>query len=179
MIVLDTNTLIYFFKGQGKVADRLLSIPPGKLAMSTIVLYELEVGIAKSNASKHRRDLVHHGLEAPAERADPSVALAHLRGSEHRLEILAPFPLGIIRDPGLRVVHMKRGRDEPVLLRDELGISRPQGVEFNGLLQTQPLIGKPSIPRLTLPGFSRYRSVYPFKGRPRRPFIVGAPKPQH
>ena len=26
--VLDTNTLIYFFKGEGRVAQRLLAIPP-------------------------------------------------------------------------------------------------------------------------------------------------------
>ncbi|MVF23670.1 type II toxin-antitoxin system VapC family toxin [Methylocaldum sp. BRCS4] len=55
MIVPDTNTLIYFFKGQGKVAERLLQTPPGELALPAIVLYELEVGIAKSNAPERRR----------------------------------------------------------------------------------------------------------------------------
>lgn len=50
MIVPDTNTLIYFFKGQSKVAERLLQTPPGELALPAVVLYELEVGIAKSNA---------------------------------------------------------------------------------------------------------------------------------
>jgi tRNA(fMet)-specific endonuclease VapC len=29
MFLLDTNTLIYFFKGQGKVPERLLATPPG------------------------------------------------------------------------------------------------------------------------------------------------------
>jgi tRNA(fMet)-specific endonuclease VapC len=55
VIVPDTNTLIYFFKGQGKVAERLLQTPPGELALPAIVLYELEVGIAKSNAPERRR----------------------------------------------------------------------------------------------------------------------------
>ncbi len=55
MVVPDTNTLIYFFKGQGKVAERLLRIPPGELALPAVVLYELEVGIAKSNAPQRRR----------------------------------------------------------------------------------------------------------------------------
>ncbi len=55
MIVPDTNTLIYFFKGQGKVAERLLQTPPGELALPAVVLYELEVGIAKSNAPERRR----------------------------------------------------------------------------------------------------------------------------
>jgi tRNA(fMet)-specific endonuclease VapC len=55
VIVPDTNTLIYFFKGQGKVAERLLQTPPGELALPAIVLYELEVGIAKSNSPERRR----------------------------------------------------------------------------------------------------------------------------
>ena len=49
MYLLDTNTLIYFFKGFGNVAEMLFSKPPKDIAVSTITLYELEVGIAKSN----------------------------------------------------------------------------------------------------------------------------------
>lgn len=56
MYVLDTNTLIYFFKGAGRVAQRLLSETPGKIGLPAIVLYELEVGIAKSRAPRKRRD---------------------------------------------------------------------------------------------------------------------------
>jgi tRNA(fMet)-specific endonuclease VapC len=55
MFLLDTNTLIYFFKGQGKVAERLLSQPRSQLLLSSVVLYELETGIAKSTDSKRRR----------------------------------------------------------------------------------------------------------------------------
>jgi tRNA(fMet)-specific endonuclease VapC len=50
--VLDTNTLIYFFKGLGKVASRLLATPPNEIGIPTIVIYELEVGIAKSKRKK-------------------------------------------------------------------------------------------------------------------------------
>jgi tRNA(fMet)-specific endonuclease VapC len=56
VIVPDTNTLIYFFKGQGRVAERLLQTPPGELALPAVVLYELEVGLAKSNAPQRRRN---------------------------------------------------------------------------------------------------------------------------
>src|SRR3989339_193338 len=49
MFVLDTNTLIYFFKGMGKVATVLLNTPPQAIAIPTIVLFELELGLAKSN----------------------------------------------------------------------------------------------------------------------------------
>lgn len=55
MFLLDTNTLIYFFKGQGKVAEHLLSQPRNQLLLSSVVLYELETGIAKSTDSKRRR----------------------------------------------------------------------------------------------------------------------------
>jgi tRNA(fMet)-specific endonuclease VapC len=54
MYVLDTNTLIYFFKGMGNVSSRLLMNPPASIAIPTIVLFELEVGIAKSSSPKKR-----------------------------------------------------------------------------------------------------------------------------
>lgn len=55
MFVLDTNTLVYFFRGEGRVAERLLATPPSSVAVPTIVLYELESGIAKSSDSERRR----------------------------------------------------------------------------------------------------------------------------
>jgi len=54
MYVLDTNTLIYYFKGMGNVAEKLLHTAPRDIAIPSIVLYELEVGLAKSNDSKKR-----------------------------------------------------------------------------------------------------------------------------
>jgi len=54
MYVPDTNTLIYFFKGMGSVADNLLSKKPADVGIPAIVLYELELGIAKSAAPKKR-----------------------------------------------------------------------------------------------------------------------------
>lgn len=55
MYVLDSNTLIYFFKGMGNVADNLLQHPPRDIAIPAIVLYELEVGLAKSKTPEKRR----------------------------------------------------------------------------------------------------------------------------
>lgn len=58
MYLLDTNTLIYFFKGFGNVAEILFLKPPKDIAISAITLYELEVGIAKSsNPQKRKRQL--------------------------------------------------------------------------------------------------------------------------
>ena len=54
MWVLDTNTLIYFFKGEGAVADNLLSHAPGDIGVPAIVIFELQVGIAKSSSPEKR-----------------------------------------------------------------------------------------------------------------------------
>ena len=59
MYLLDTNTLIYYFKGMGNVAKRLLSTSPSEIALSTIVLFELEVGIAKSVSPRKRKAQLH------------------------------------------------------------------------------------------------------------------------
>ncbi len=55
MFLLDTNTLIYFFKGQGRVAERLLATTPRDIAIPAITLYELETGLHKSAAPEKRR----------------------------------------------------------------------------------------------------------------------------
>ena len=53
--VLDTNTLIYFFKGIGDVSKHMLATSPSELAIPTVVLFELEVGIAKSTSPRKRK----------------------------------------------------------------------------------------------------------------------------
>jgi tRNA(fMet)-specific endonuclease VapC len=55
MYALDTNTLVYFFRGEGGVASRLLAAPPRDIAVPSVVVFELEVGIARSNQPKKRR----------------------------------------------------------------------------------------------------------------------------
>ena len=59
MFILDTNTLIYFFKGVGEVSRHLLSTPPVEIGLPTIVLFELEVGIGKSKSPEKRRAQLH------------------------------------------------------------------------------------------------------------------------
>ena len=55
MWVLDTNILIYFFRGEGNVAKEILARSPSDIGIPSIVLYELEVGIAKSTSPRKRR----------------------------------------------------------------------------------------------------------------------------
>lgn len=87
MFLLDTNTLIYFFKGQGRVAERLFATPPSEVAISAVSLYEIEVGIAKSaQPAKRRRQLdvfLDSALVLPVDHAAAraaAIARAHLEG---------------------------------------------------------------------------------------------------
>jgi tRNA(fMet)-specific endonuclease VapC len=63
---LDTNTLIYFFKGRGHVAERMLATAPSQIAIPSVVLYEIETGIAKSNQTQERRSQLGELLEVVA-----------------------------------------------------------------------------------------------------------------
>lgn len=55
MYLLDTNTVIHYLKGMGRVANHLLATPPAEIALSTVTVFELEVGISHSSASQKRR----------------------------------------------------------------------------------------------------------------------------
>lgn len=55
MYALDSNSVIYLFKGQGRVSDHFLKTPPQEIAIPAITLHELETGIAKSSSPEKRR----------------------------------------------------------------------------------------------------------------------------
>lgn len=55
MYVLDTNSVVFFFKGEGRVGEKLLARKPVEVALPAIVLYELEVGVLRSKAPARRR----------------------------------------------------------------------------------------------------------------------------
>lgn len=59
MFILDTNTLIHFFKDQGEVKSNLLSHSPQEIGIPTIVVYELFVGIEKSPFSGKKSKQLH------------------------------------------------------------------------------------------------------------------------
>ncbi len=82
MYVLDTNTLIYYFKGQGQVAQNLANVLPLEICISTIVLFELQVGIAKSSSPGKRTQQLQQLLSrvnlVPFDR-DAAIAAARIR----------------------------------------------------------------------------------------------------
>ena len=83
MLALDTNTVIYFFKGMGRVAENLGKEAPRDIAIPAVVLYELEVGIARSSHPRQRRESLDALLEVihilPFDESAAS-ASAELRG---------------------------------------------------------------------------------------------------
>ncbi len=78
MYVLDANTIIDLFKGRGKVAERVLHTPPAQIIVPTVVLYELEVGVLKSQRpEKNRRqidELTALGTVVPFKEAEAKAA---------------------------------------------------------------------------------------------------------
>lgn len=52
MYVLDTNTVSYFFRGEGGVAEKLLATPPRDVALSAVTSYELRFGVARVPRAK-------------------------------------------------------------------------------------------------------------------------------
>mgnify|MGYP006275985421 CR=1 FL=1 len=70
---LDTNTLIYFFKGFGNVGETLLNTPPDEVAIPAVVVYEVETGILKSRHPEKRikqlADLLDTARVLPFDRA--------------------------------------------------------------------------------------------------------------
>lgn len=55
MFALDTNTIVYFFRGDGRVEERLLATSPSEVAIPAVVVYELEAGIARLTQPAKRR----------------------------------------------------------------------------------------------------------------------------
>jgi tRNA(fMet)-specific endonuclease VapC len=57
LILLDTNTVVHYIKGNPGVVRRMQASSPSELAIPSIVVYELERGTLQSKSTK-RRSLV-------------------------------------------------------------------------------------------------------------------------
>lgn len=51
MLVLDSNTISYYFRGDPAVVPRLQAVPPAELGVPAIVEYELRYGLLRLPAS--------------------------------------------------------------------------------------------------------------------------------
>jgi tRNA(fMet)-specific endonuclease VapC len=95
MYVLDTNSVVFFFKGQGRVGERLLARKPTEVALPAVVLHELEVGVIRSQSPARRREQLETLLDAtrviPFGPAEARTA-AQIRGAlERRGEGIGPL----------------------------------------------------------------------------------------
>lgn len=95
MYTLDTDTLIYFFKGKGKVADQLLAVAPKDIGVSLIVVYEIEVGIQKtadpSQRKKQWEEFLNTCRVLPFDRKEISAAAKIRSQLEKRGEPIGPL----------------------------------------------------------------------------------------
>jgi tRNA(fMet)-specific endonuclease VapC len=55
MYALDTNTVLDYFKGKGRVGEHLLATPPGEVALPAVAAYEVWVGVLGSQNAKRRQ----------------------------------------------------------------------------------------------------------------------------
>jgi tRNA(fMet)-specific endonuclease VapC len=95
MFLLDTNTVIDYFRGKGKVADRLLGVSPREIGLPAVAAYEVWVGVLGSQNAK-RRELQYEeflsAIEVVAFDATTSRRAAELRHSlERRGEPIGPL----------------------------------------------------------------------------------------
>jgi tRNA(fMet)-specific endonuclease VapC len=111
MFALDTDTLIYYFKGIGSVAQHLLATPPNEIAIPAVVLYELEVGLAKSSQPAQRRKALEALLEIvrilPFDKAAAQASAdirAHLERSGISIGPLDTLIAGIAKANGATLV---------------------------------------------------------------------------
>jgi len=56
VFVLDTNTVLDYFRGKGRVAERLLAVAPSEIALPAVSAYEVWVGVLGSQNPKRRRE---------------------------------------------------------------------------------------------------------------------------
>ncbi len=95
MYALDTNTVIYFFKGMGRVAERLLATPRTEVAVPAVVLFELEAGVRKTREATARRRQLDDFAEAvailPFDRASAEAAAEIRARLEQRGRPIGPL----------------------------------------------------------------------------------------
>jgi tRNA(fMet)-specific endonuclease VapC len=92
---LDTNTVLDYFKGRGAVAEHLLNVPAGAVALPAIVAYEVWVGVLGSQNARRRQAQYEEFLAAvdvlPFDAAVSRRAAELRRGLERHGEGIGPM----------------------------------------------------------------------------------------
>ena len=93
--ILDTNTVIYFFRDLGNVARRMTETPLDRIAIPSLVVYELQVGIMKATAPRKRTEqlrLLMSHVASPAFGVAEALHAAAIRADlERRGQPIGPY----------------------------------------------------------------------------------------
>ena len=124
---LDTNTLICFFRGQGRVGERLLATPPSQVCIPTVVVFEINAGLERLRDPERRRrqfdELLSVTVTLPFD-TDSARAAAEIRaGLEGAGTPIGPFDTLIA---GTALAH---GAD--LVTRNEREFSRAAGLRVH------------------------------------------------
>ena len=103
MYALDTNSLSYYLKGKGQVAERLLAEPPSNVGVPSVVLYEIAYGAVRANAPAGLKERL--GAFLGAFRVLPFGEAEARTAARIRVDLeKASRPVGVARDPYVRCV---------------------------------------------------------------------------
>jgi len=117
MFALDTNTVSYLLRGQGRVASRLMATDPADIAVPAVVVHELRYGLLRmGSAGASRRDDLEAFLAClqilPLDAPAAAEAAAIRYELEMRGQTIGPFDLliaGIARaQRAVLVTHNRR-----------------------------------------------------------------------
>jgi tRNA(fMet)-specific endonuclease VapC len=64
IFALDTNSIAYFFRGEGRVGERLLAKRPRDIKVPALVAYELRSGVARLQEATRRSEQLESFLAA-------------------------------------------------------------------------------------------------------------------
>jgi len=66
MLLLDTNTVVDYFRGKGEVAEHLLALPPSEVGLPAVVAYEVWIGVLGSQNAQRRQSQLERFLSVVA-----------------------------------------------------------------------------------------------------------------
>jgi len=98
MILLDTNTLIYYIRGVEGVVRRFQATPRRELRIPSIVAYEVEYGAFKAGSARRRemtKQLLRVVAQIPFDEAAASETARIRIELEHRGAFIGPLDLMI------------------------------------------------------------------------------------
>jgi len=134
MYLLDTNTLIYFFKQQGHVAAHLRRAQASQIALPSVVVFELEYGLLRSTkpqAQQKGMDAVRAAYRVLSLDAKSATSAAWVK---HTLE-LAGAPIG---PADQFIAGIALANDLTLITRNTREFSRVPGLRLENWFEAPP-----------------------------------------